>query len=246
MAEYPRLTIPFEGAPARAVRVPVDVDAREVLAALDLPPYRAMIVIHGGAGAMEPSLIDAVARFFALGLAPFAEQHRILIADGGTRAGTMAAMGAARQALKGTFPLVGVAPIGAVSYPGGRAPGDDLAPLDAGHSHFVLIESESFGTESSLLVDLLRAADVPGVALVVNGGPIVREEVAAHAIRGNPVIAVAGSGRAADELIDPHSALRGELPGINLAIADLEQPSSLTDALERLLFPASQRSPDVP
>src|SRR5690606_18111760 len=77
MAEYPRLTIPFEGAPARAVRVPVDVDAREVLAALDLPPYRGMIVIHGGAGAMEPSLIDAVARFFALGLAPFAEQHRI-------------------------------------------------------------------------------------------------------------------------------------------------------------------------
>ena len=80
MADFPRLTIPFEGAPARAIRVPVDVDAREALAALDLPPYRAIVVMHGGAGGMEPELIDDVARFFALSLAPFAEQHRVLIA----------------------------------------------------------------------------------------------------------------------------------------------------------------------
>lgn len=245
MADFPRLTIPFEGALARAIRVPVDVDARAALAALDLPPYRAIVVMHGGAGGMEPELIDDVARFFALGLAPFAEQHRVLIADGGTRAGTMAALGAARQAIKGTFPLVGVAPLGAVSYPGGRLPSDDLAPLDAGHSHFVLIEADSFGAESSLLVDLLRAAGMPGAALAVNGGPIVRQEVAAHAALGNPVIAVGGSGRVADELIDPHSALRAEISGVRLEIAQLAQPSSLTAALERLLLPASAHSSDA-
>lgn len=239
MMDFPRVTIPFEGTPTRAVRVPIGADPGAALAALDLPPYRAIVVIHGGAGAMDPALIDAVTRFFALSLAPFAERHRVLVADGGTRAGTMAAMGAARRAVKGTFPLVGVAPVGAVSYPGSALPDTDRAPLDEGHSHFVLLEADAFGVESSLLVGLLRAASVPGAALIVNGGPIVREEIAAHAALKNPVIAVAGSGRAADELIDPQSALRAEVPDLAIEVAHLADPPSLTAALERLLLPAN-------
>jgi len=239
MADFPRLTIPFEGAPAQAVRVPIGADPGAALAALDLPPYRATVVIHGGAGAMDPALIDAVTRFFALSLAPFAEWHRVLIADGGTRAGTMAAMGAARRAVKGTFPLVGVAPLGAVSYPGSGLPETGRAPLDEGHSHFVLLEADAFGAESALLVGLLRAAGVPGAALIVNGGPIVREEVAAHAALKNPVIVVAGSGRAADELIDSQGALRAEMPNLTLEVVPLAHPPSLTAALERVLLPAS-------
>lgn len=237
MADFPRVTIPFEGTPARAVRVPIGADPGAALAALDLPPYRAIVVIHGGAGAMDPALVDAVTRFFALSLAPFAERHRVLIADGGTRAGTMAAMGAARRAVKGTFPLVGVAPAGAVSYPGSSLPDTDRAPLDEGHSHFVLLEADAFGVESALLVGLLRAASVPGAALIVNGGPIVREEIAAHVALNNPVIAVAGSGRAADELVDPRGALRAELPGLTVEVVPLADPPSLTAALERVLLP---------
>lgn len=219
MAEFPRFLIPFETGPARAVAVPPDTDPGAALAALDLPPYRAVVVVHGGASAMEPDLIDDVTRFFAASLAPFAEQRRVLVADGGTQAGTMAALGAARRAIGGTFPLVGAA-------------------LDAGHSHFVLIEADTFGVESSLLVGLLRGAQVPGVALIVNGGPIVREEVAAHAALGHPVIAVAGSGRAADELADPGSALRAGMAGAAITIVSLADPPSLTAALERALLPS--------
>ncbi|HMM28866.1 MAG TPA: hypothetical protein PKD46_11325 [Aggregatilineaceae bacterium] len=238
MAEFPRFLIPFETGPARAVAVPPDTDPGAALAALDLPPYRAVVVVHGGASAMEPDLIDDVTRFFAASLAPFAEQRRVLVADGGTQAGTMAALGAARRAIGGTFPLVGVAPRGAVSYPGAGPSPDDRPPLDAGHSHFVLIEADTFGVESSLLVGLLRGAQVPGVALIVNGGPIVREEVAAHAALGHPVIAVAGSGRAADELADPGSALRAGMAGAAITIVSLADPPSLTAALERALLPS--------
>lgn len=239
MTAFTRFLIPFETGLARAVVVPPDTDPGAALAALELPPYQAVIVMHGGAGGMEPDVIDDITRFFAVSLAPFAERNRVLVVDGGTQAGTMAALGAARRAIGGTFPLVGVAPRGAVSYPGADPALGDRSPLDDGHSHFVLIEADTFGVESALLVGVLRAARAPGVALVVNGGPIVREEVAAHVALGNPVIAVAGSGRVADELADPGSALRAGIAGAAITIAHLADPPSLTAALElALLRPA--------
>lgn len=236
MAEFTQFLIPFATRPARAVIVPPDADPGAALATLVLPPYRAVVVVHGGAGGMEPALIDNVTRFFAASLAPFAEQHRVLVADGGTQAGTMAALGAARRAIGGTFPLVGVAPRGAVRYPGADPACDDCAPLDAEHSHFVLIEADTFGAESALLAGLLRGAQAPGVALIVNGGAIVREEVMTHAALGHPVIAVAGSGRAADELADQGSALRAGLAGAAITVVRLSDPPSLVAALERALL----------
>jgi len=240
MTAFTRFPIPFETGPARAVVVPPGTDPGAALAALELPPYQAAIVMHGGAGGMEPDLIDGITRFFAASLVPFAERHRVLVVDGGTQAGTMAALGAARRAIGGTFPLVGVAPRGAVSYPGADPALVDRSPLDNGHSHFVLVEADTFGVESALLVGVLRAARVPGVALVVNGGSIVCEEVTAHVALGNPVIAVAGSGRVADELADRSSALRVELAGAAITIVRLADPLSLTAALEQMLLrPAS-------
>lgn len=236
MTTFARFTIPLHTGSAEAVRVPVGADPRAALAALSLPGCRAAVVIHGGAGGMDPMLIDAVRDLFAASLAPFAERERVMIVDGGTQAGTMAAMGAARRAVGGTFPLIGVAPLGAVRFPGSDEPDAGRPPLDPDHSHFLLVEGDSFGIESPLLVGLLRAAGVPGAALVVNGGPIVREEIGAQAAAGNPVIVVAGSGRAADELADPHSDLRRATPGLQLEIAHLAQPASLIAALERLLL----------
>lgn len=240
MAVYTSFSIPFDSGPARAVRVPPDADPAAVLGALDLPLYRAIVVLHGGAGGMAPDLIEAVTRFFAASLTPFAEQRRVLIADGGTQAGTMAAMGAARRAVGGTFPLVGVAPLDAVRYPGSASPARDRAPLDAGHSHFVLAEGDTFGVESALLVGLLRGAEVPGAALIVNGGAIVREETLSHAALGNPVIAVAGSGRAADELSDPRSELRARMAPSAVEVVPMADPPGLTAALERLLLRTPQ------
>lgn len=206
------------------------------LAALDLPSYEGVIVMHGGAGGMDTDQISELRQFFTMAVAPFAERHRILIADGGTRAGAMAAMGDARRNIGGTYPLVGVCPQGTITYPGGPAPREGRYPLDTGHSHFIFVEGSEFGVESDLLVGLLKASGKPGFALVINGGEIVSREVSAHAAQGNLVVVVRGSGRVADELADPISEERTALPpGAQLEVVDLDEPQEMRALLERLV-----------
>ena len=228
--------IPFRaGAIAQAVRVPPNVDPARALDALRLPPFRGVIVMHGGAGGMSPEDVDTVRRALIAGLAPVAQRDRLLVIDGGTRAGAMQAMGDARAAVGGTYPLLGVCPAGAVSYPGGPAPSEERAPLDAGHTHFLLVEGDQFGVESALLVGLLRASGKPGAALIVNGGEIVERELAAHLEGGSPVVVLGGSGRLADQLADPASETRAALPAAaHLDTIDVNDPAALRARLARL------------
>ena len=227
--------IPFHAAAiARAARVSPDANPAQALDVLRLPPYRGVIVMHGGAGGMSPEDVHIVRRALIAGLAPVAEQRRLLIIDGGTRVGAMQAMGEARAAIGGTYPLLGVCPAGAVSYPGGPAPAPDRAPLDPGHTHFLLVEGHQFGVESRLLVELLRAGGKPGLALIVNGGEIVQRELQLHLAQGNPVLALGGSGRLADVLADPASDARAALPaGADLDAIDVTAPEDLRARLER-------------
>jgi len=229
--------IPFRaGAIARAVRVLPTIDAARALEALRLPPFRGVIVMHGGAGGMSPDDVRAVRGALIAGLAPVAERDRLLVIDGGTRAGAMQAMGEARATVGGTYPLLGVCPAGAVSYPGGPAPSAERAPLDAGHSHFLLVEGDQFGVESRLLVGLLRASGKPGLALIVNGGEIVERELEAHLAQASPVVVLGGSGRLADLLADPASEARAALPAAaRFDTIDVAAPDALRARLERLL-----------
>ncbi|MBN1678885.1 MAG: hypothetical protein JW966_01250 [Anaerolineae bacterium] len=221
---------------AQAIQVAPDVDPRAALDALDLPPYNGVIVMHGGAGNMTPAQIDAVRRFLTAGLAPFAEERRILVIDGGTRSGAMLAMGDARQAVSGTYPLLGVVPHKFVGYPGGPALDSGRFPLDPSHSHFLLVSGDQFGVESELLVGLLQASGKPGLALVINGGTIVLQEVQKHAALGNTVITVRGSGRTADDLADPGGEARVSLlPGARLEVANMDAPGAFRVMLARLL-----------
>ncbi|HEX3053017.1 MAG TPA: hypothetical protein VHP83_20330 [Aggregatilineaceae bacterium] len=232
----PSLSIPFENHTASAVQVLPNVSPHQALSALRLPPYRGVIVMHGGAGGMDDTVVKTVSHFLIAGLAPFAQQHPLLIFDGGTASGAMAAMGEARRAVKGTYPLVGVSPTGTVSYPGGPAPDDNHYPLDSGHSHFILVEGSDFGIESDLLVSLLRAAGQPGLALIINGGEIVFKEVQSHIRQGNTIVTVKGSGRVADDLADPTSERRAMLPPhAHIEVIDMNDPAGLTALLARLL-----------
>jgi hypothetical protein len=237
MLDVTHIAIPFDqDNVAWAVRVPPNYSPQDTLSALALPFYRGIIVLHGGAGGMEPDRIEEVRRFLVTSLAPFAEQHRLLLVDGGTRAGAMQAMGDARHQIGGTYPLVGVCPSDLVAYPGGPPPGDPRCPLDAHHSHFILVEGSRFGVESALLVGLLRAAERPGFALIINGGKIVNHEAQAHAGQGNMLVTVQGTGRAADALADPTSDLRAALPpGTRLQVVDVHAPEAFTALLEQEL-----------
>jgi hypothetical protein len=139
------------------------------------------------------------------GLSRFAEEHNVVIVDGGTTAGVMGLLGFARQRRKYHFPLVGVAPEARVEYPG-HTPPSVQAELDPNHSHFALVDGEDFGVESDLLAALGWAvADqgrTPILGVVINGGDIVKQEAHARATGTLrfPLLTLDGSGRFADEL----------------------------------------------
>jgi hypothetical protein len=244
---------------ATALRVGPDESPARALAALDLPPFEGIVIAHGGAAGMEPHLVDAARQFVIAGLAPLAEQRRLLIVDGGTDIGTSKLMGDAREAINGTYPLLGVVPHRVVTYPGAR---DDLPgfqrrqqtlvrlirffrgtvpeairfPLNPSHTHFLLVDGDEFGDESLLLVGLLRASGKPGAALIINGGDMVLKEVRGHAGQGNALITLQGSGRVADKLADPESEERKQLaPSARLQVVDVDSPERCVAVLEALL-----------
>ena len=232
MSTFCQFTIEFENKNTAFCigDVPQDIDPIAVLAALQLPPFTGVITTLVGAGSMPPEIIDATRHLFTLGLAPVAEEHHLLVVDGGTRAGGMLAMGDARHAISGTFPLVGVCPFGAVIIP------DHLDPY---HSHFVFVDGDKFGDESNLLPALLRGSDKPSVGILVNmnvGSTILPRELPLHAEWADVLIAVRYSGGATDAILDPHSDTHALLPDdTNLQAVDLDQPEALSALLEKVL-----------
>jgi len=237
MSQHEPFTIQFDDTrSATAIHVPAQTPPPQALAALKLPPYEGALLVHGGAGNMEPELIEAVRHFVVNGLAPLAQDRNILIIDGGTQSGAARILGDARQAIDGTFPLVGVVPHRYVLYPGGPPFAPDRIPLNPAHTHFIFVDGEKFGVESGLMVGLLRAAGKPGLALIINGGDIVLNEVRAHSVMRNTLVAVKGSGRIADKLAEPDSAERRTLPShVRLHVVDAKKPEDFVALVNGLL-----------
>ncbi|MBA3472150.1 MAG: hypothetical protein H0T57_02800, partial [Rubrobacter sp.] len=105
---------------------------------------------------------------------------------------------------------------------------------------FVLAPGSEWGDDSPWLA---RSASVlaegaPSVTVVVNGGEHTWTDVSQSVRAGRPVIAVSGSGRAADALAD---VLRGEAPdgrARELAASGLVQAVDMaagSDALTRVI-----------
>jgi hypothetical protein len=237
MTEFTTLTITFNSQQAaRAVLVSSDEDPARALAVLNLPPFDGIIVVHGGASKMEEDLVTAVRRFVVAGLAPLAQERRLLIVDGGTHIGASQLMGEARQQTGGSYPLLGVVPYRFASYPGGPAAENERVPLSPDHSHFIFVTGMEFGVESRLLVGLLRASGKPGVALIINGGDIVLKEVLTHAEQGNRIVTLAGSGRIADCLADPARRNECNLPtNARLWVVNVNAPEQAATLLKSLL-----------
>ncbi len=111
-------------------------------------------------------------------------------------------LGAAAQEHK--FPLLGVAPVGLVSYPGQteHMEQEDRGPLDPNHSLFVLVQTDKWGGETATMYELARMFSQrhPSVAILVNGGAIAIQEALYNVRQQRPIIVLEGSGRAADEV----------------------------------------------
>jgi SLOG in TRPM, prokaryote len=180
---------------------------------------RALILI-GGADATEHERHAALQAFF-MTLARHCEQTGTTVVDGGTDSGVMRFIGDARTAIGGTFRLIGVAPAGAFERP--TKAGTRIKPAP-NHSLILRVPGGWFGDETRWL---FAAADHIGrgsaATIVVNGGKLTFDEAHQRMAAGHPVIAIQGSGRAADELADDE-ALRtsGKLRVMRLTIDDAE------------------------
>jgi len=189
---------------ARAVRVHRNVDIALVTHLLGFTEFYPVIFISGGASGMSEAdqqhtktIID--------GIAQFAEERKAIIIDGGTESGIMKMIGDTRGTLHYHFPLVGVSPLGRISYPGYTNPRQE-AFLEDSHSHFVLVDGEEWGSESEMILRLTRALSgsgtKPAAGVLINGGKIALREIYLASTKRQklPIIVLEGSGRAADEI----------------------------------------------
>ena len=187
---------------AVAVSAPRDASAKTIINALGIVSPPAVILLFGGAAGLDDSRKAHLATLFAEGVTPVAAELGALIIDGGTQSGVMAIMGEAVAQHPGTCQLLGIAPKGKIAHPEivGASAVSDGAPLEPHHSHFVLVESDEWGGETTTLLELARGFNAPIVAVLVNGGAIAADEALQSVRNGWPLLVLEGSGRFADEL----------------------------------------------
>lgn len=192
------------GKRAQAIISPPDADVHDLLRALDIQQPKAVIMIAGGAAQMDKQLHPNLTRLFTDGIAQLAASLDALIIDGGTQAGVMALMGQAVARQRHGPTLLGVTPAGTITYPGKLTDttSKESAPLDPNHTHFVLVEIDTWGGETAMMYELARAFSEghPSVAVLINGGAIAKDEVLYNVRQKRPVIVIDGSGRLADEI----------------------------------------------
>jgi hypothetical protein len=196
-------TITFEnGNRAVVITAPRDIDLQTILEALDFAQPHALIMVFGGAKGLDDSRKARVAELFNHAIAPAAAELGALIIDGGTQSGVMAMMGEAVARDGRRSHLLGIAPKGKITDPeiAGATAVADGAPLEANHSHFVLVESNEWGGETTKMLELARAFNAPVVAILVNGGAIAAHEALESVRNGWRLLVIEGSGRFADEL----------------------------------------------
>jgi len=199
-----RFTITFDtGQRALAVYVAPNADPLWVAQALGFLEPRPAIFMSGGAALMTPEDQRRTAQMLE-SVTDFAEERKAVVITGGTDSGIMQMLGDIRARKHYTFPLIGVAPLGKIDYPGYVNPARE-AGLEDAHSHFVLAKGDEWGDETELLVRLTHAiaqGKMPTVGLLINGGKIARNEVYLATTRDVklPMIVLEGSGRFADDL----------------------------------------------
>ena len=156
------------------------------------------LLLVGGADFTDcpPDVLDAIQRFLER-LARVCEAAGAAVVDGGTDSGVMRWFAEAREAIGGTFPLIGVAPAGA--FDRSTRTGASIRPA-AGHSIVLAVPGDRFGDEQERLFEVVDRLGLAAPTVVVNGGRLSLEEARLRLEAGYVVLAVAGSGRAADEL----------------------------------------------
>lgn len=200
-------TIQFNyGRQARMVRISAADDPAKTLYHLQLPQPKAWIMLSGGADLLEDERKPRLKQLFSRGIARAAVSMEAGFIDGGTDSGIMAMLGQGSVERGHKLPLLGVAPELPVTWPGQdpENTAEDVTPLEPNHSHFVLVENQTWGGEVGARYALAErlAKNVPMVTVLVNGGKISCEEILRSVRLGSSIIVVEGSGRLADQIAE--------------------------------------------
>ncbi|GIM98138.1 hypothetical protein Ato02nite_099310 [Paractinoplanes toevensis] len=181
---------------AVAVRPAGLAELAATIEALGLSRPRPVVAVVGGAGLMDD---DDLTDLFAHLIATAISRLGAVAVDGGTDAGVMRLLGRSRES--GAFPLVGVAALGTVVFPGNPG-GAEAVPLEPHHSHFVLVPGADFGDEAPYLARTatLLAGGAPSATILVNGGEIAFEDCQLSVAEHRPVLVLGGTGRTADRI----------------------------------------------
>lgn len=179
-----------------------DVDLREALASAGVVLDRPVLVCVGGAAGMAPEIELAVADLFRRHLVPAVDKWGAVVVDGGTDSGVMRSLGIARADAGAAFQLVGVVARGTVSGLGEASGDSDTAELEPHHTHVVLVPGDDWGDESPWISEVADAiaGSAGSVTLLVNGGAISLNDADLSLAEGRPLLVLAGSGRAADDI----------------------------------------------
>src|SRR5687768_10702794 len=90
----------------------------EIVAALNLQPYKAVMLLIGGAANMDEKVKPMLSQLFGRGIARAAIEANAVIVDGGTQSGVMSLIGEAIAGRGNKTDLVGVSPFGKIALPG--------------------------------------------------------------------------------------------------------------------------------
>jgi hypothetical protein len=237
-------TRPFRlttGAVAVQVRDPKDLPAALLRMGLRIP--LPVVAIVGGAGGLDEQTAARLESTFVHVLAPLIADVSGVAVDGGTDSGVMRLLGAARAGGGYDFPLVGVAAEGTVVQPGRPPPRADAAPLDANHSHFILVPGSEWGDESVWLARTATdiAGGVASVTVLINGGAVALHDAESSIAAGRPVLVVDGTGRTADRVAaamrnEPDDAQVAQLAASPLThVAPISDKRMIRDTLRAIL-----------
>jgi hypothetical protein len=200
-----RQTFQFSGHSSPCV-FPVDLGRLpEAIAGLGLTASHRVIVLIGG---YIPDANAMATQKAIETIAAYAEENNILIICGGTVVGIMGSIGSTRLANGYQFPLLGITLKNLASWPKGPQSrrflwrGRERWPLSTGYSHFILVPGDRFGEDSPWLADAATclSEDRKSVTILANGGAVARKDIELSLERDRHVIALAGTGRLADEL----------------------------------------------
>src|SRR5213596_918218 len=214
-------TITFDnGNQAVVVTAGRDADAQTILKTLDIAQPQALIMVFGGAKGLDASRKARLVEVFTNAIAPAAAELGALVMDGGTQSGVMAMMGEALAQGGRRSQLLGIAPAGKVTYPGGPSNANigDGAPLEPNHSHFVLVESDEWGGETGTMFKLAGALNVAVATMLINGGQIAGSEALQSVRNGWHLLVIEGSGRFADQV---SAAVRDGQPAKSAEVSEI-------------------------